>query len=344
MPRRDAMKVCVFGAGAVGGVIGGLLAAAGAEVSLIARGAHLDALRQGGCKVDAGGRRFHTRLVCTDDPAGLGPQDYVILSVKAPGLAAAAGRIAPLLGPETAVITAMNGIPWWFFDGFPPAAADAPASTPAPAPVSLPWLDPGGRIAQAIAFRRVVGCVLHLGAVVPEPGVVRLVSGDRVILGEPGGEASARVRALADALAPTLLAAEIAADVRHEIWLKLLGNFNFGPIGALTGATNGEIGADPGLRALCAETYEEAARAGARLGLHPGMTADERIDLGAALGDFKTSMLQDFERRRPPEIDAILRVVADIGAAVGEPMPQTRALLALAARKARELGIYEAPA
>ncbi len=333
------MKVCVFGAGAVGGVMGGLLAAAGAEVSLIARGAHLEALRRDGCKVDAGGRRFHTHPVCADDPAGLGPQDYVILSVKAPGLAAAAERIAPLLGPETAVVTAMNGVPWWFFDGFPPAHAPAPA----PAPVSLPWLDPGGRIARAIPFRRVVGCVIHLGAVVPEPGVVRLVSGDRVILGEPGGEPSARVRALADALAPTLLAAETAADVRHEIWLKLLGNFNFGPIAALTGATNGEIGADPGLRALCAATYEEAARAGARLGLHPGMSADERIDLGAALGDFKTSMLQDFERRRPPEIDAILRAVADVGAAVGEPTPLTRALLALAAQKARGLGIYEAP-
>ena len=324
------MKICIFGAGAIGGVAGGLLSAAGYEVSMIARGAHLDAMKQRGCIVESGGRRIETAPVCSDDPADLGTQDYVILSVKAPALPEVARGIGPLLGPGTVVVTAMNGVPWWFFDGFP-AGGDK---------ISLGGLDPDRALAGAIKSERLIGCVIHMGATVVEPGVVRHVADNRFILGEPGGQPSSRVRALAEALNRTPLDATVSDDIRHEIWLKLLGNFNFNPIAALTGATNGDIGADPQIRALCAATYDEAVRVGARLGLQPGMTADERIDIGASLGDFKASMLQDFEKGRPPEIDAIVGVVVEIGNALGEPMPLTRAVLALVAQKARGLGIY----
>jgi len=224
----------------------------------------------------------------------------------------------------------MNGIPWWFFDGFP---AGGPK-------IDIPVLDPNGTIATAIPTNRVIGCVVHMGAALPEPGAVRRVAGGLLILGEAAGLVSPRLTALADAFAGTPLDVRTTDALRQEIWLKLLGNFNFAPISALTGATNGRIGADAGLRTLCAAMFDEAAEAGRRLGLDPGMTADERTDLGAALGDFKTSMLQDFEKGGRPEIDAIVGAVAALGAATGVPMPVTGALLALAAAKARGMGLY----
>jgi len=324
------MKVCVFGAGSIGGVIGGVLAHAGHDVSLIARGAHLQALRTNGCRVESGGQVFTVHPAASDTPADFGPQDIVVVAVKAPAMPAVAAGIAPLLGPETAVVPAMNGIPWWFFDGFPKNGPH----------VSVPKLDPDGALAAAIPTERVIGCVVHMGSMVPAPGVIRHVADNRLILGEATGGVTERLTAFASAFAGTTLAATVTEDLRQEIWLKLLGNFNFAPVSSLTGATNGEIGADPRLRKLCADLFEEAAEAGRRIGLEPAMTADERTTMGASLGDFRTSMLQDFDKSRPPEIDAIVGAVVEIGRATGTPMPVSEAVLALVEQKARGMGLY----
>ena len=324
------MKICVYGAGAIGGLIGGVLAETGHDVSLIARGAHLAALRDRGLAVETSGMTIEVRPVVTDNPADLGPQDVVVVAVKAPAMALVAAGIGPLLGSETIVMPAMNGIPWWFFDGFPENGPE----------IALPALDPDGALAAAVPTHRVIGCVVHLGALVPEPGRVRHVADNRLILGEAKGGLSDRLCGLVEAFAPTPLSGLSTDNLRQEIWLKLLGNFNFAPVSSLTGATNGEIGADPGLRRLCADMFEEAAEAGRRIGLSPGMTADERTDLGASLGNFRTSMLQDFDKSRPPEIDAIVGAVAAVGRATGVPMPCTDAVLALVSAKARGLGLY----
>lgn len=324
------MKICVFGAGSIGGVVGGVLAHAGHDVSLIARGAHLQALQANGCRVESGGQVFTVHPAASDTPADFGQQDVVVVAVKAPAMPAVAAGIAPLLGPETAVVPAMNGIPWWFFDGFPENGPHIP----------VPKLDPDGALAAAIPTERVMGCVVHMGSMVPEPGVIRHVADNRLILGEATGGVTDRLAAFAAAFAGTTLAATVTENLRQEIWLKLLGNFNFAPVSSLTGATNGEIGADPGLRKLCADLFEEAAEAGRRIGLEPGMTADERTTMGASLGDFRTSMLQDFDKSRPPEIDAIVGAVVEIGRATGTPMPVSESVLALVEQKARGMGLY----
>ncbi len=319
------MKICIYGAGAIGGLIGGYLAREGHDVSLIARGAHLAALKADGVTVEMpDGASYSAVCAASDDPADLGPQDVVFVAVKNPALPSVAAGIAPLLGPDTAVVTAMNGLPWWFFDGFP---ADGPV-------IDIPALDPDGTISASIATGRVVGCVVHMGAAVPAPGAARHMGGGLLIFGEAEGPVSDRVRTLADLFAPTPLETKLTDDLRLEIWLKLLGNFNFGPISALTGATNGAIGADPALRKLANDLFEEAAEAGRRVGLAPDMTADARTDLGASLGDFKTSMLQDFEAGKAPEIDAIVAAPVELGRAVGVPMPVSEAVLALVRAKA----------
>lgn len=324
------MKICVYGAGSIGGLLGGVLAQAGHDVSLIARGPHLEALKSNGCTIETGGRTFTVHPAVSDDPADFGPQDYVIVSVKAPAMAAVAAGIGPLLGPDTVVVPAMNGIPWWFFHGFPEDGPD----------IDFPPLDPDGALAVAIATERVIGCVVHMGSMVPEPGVIRHVADNRLIFGEARGGVTGRLEELVAAFAGSTLDATATDNLRQEIWLKLLGNFNFAPVSSLTGATNGEIGADPGLRKLCADLFEEAAEAGRRIGLDPGMTADERTEMGASLGDFRTSMLQDFDKSRRPEIDAIIGSVVEIGRATGTPMQVSESVLALVTQKARGLGLY----
>lgn len=324
------MKICIVGAGAVGGFVGVMLARAGHEVSLVARGAHLAAMRAGGVRLETGGKTLTAHPAVSDDPAAFGPQDIVILSVKAPALCDVARRIGPLLGPETPVVTAMNGLPWWFFTGFAHEFGDrVPAC-----------IDPDGALAASIAIKRIIGCVVHLGCSVPEPGVIRHGAGNHLILGEPSGEASERAEGLAVALTGAGFGAAVSPRIRQDYWLKLLGNFNFGPVSVLTGATNEEIASDPGVRQFLAATMAEAIRVGERFGLEPGMSIEERIDLGAALGAFKTSMLQDFAKGRPLEIDTIVKVVAEMGAIAGEPTPMVDAMLALLAQKARLAGLY----
>lgn len=323
------MKICIYGAGAIGGFLGVRLAQAGHAVSMIARGEHLAALREKGCTLDSGGERVTVHPACTDDPGDLDPQDFVVVSVKAPALPSVLSAVAPLLGPDTAIVTAMNGVPWWFFDGF---ETDRP--------VHADWLDPDGALAAAASTDRVIGCVVHAGASVPEPGLIRHAADDRFLLGEASRQNTERCRNLAAAVTEAGLRGIVADDIRREIWLKLLGNFNFGAISVLTGATNEQIAGDPAIRELCIETFEEAARVGRALGLEPGMSACERVDLGGSLGAFKTSMLQDFTRGRPLEIDTIVRPISEFGRQLGVATPQCDALLALLSQVARLKGLY----
>lgn len=323
------MRICVYGAGSVGGLIGGALARQGHDVALIARGAHLEALKAAGCTVETGGERFTVHPLCTDDPGEAGVQDYVVIAVKEPALRGVAERVAPLLDADTVVATAMNGLPWWFFDGFPEGGPE----------ISLSGLDPDGTISSAIPIDRLIACVVHVGADVPEPGVIRHLADRRLIFGAAGGVPADRAAKLADAFVPTPIDATVTPRARQEIWLKLLGNFNFAPISALTGATTRAIGTDPALRRLCVDMFEEAAAAGRAVGLESGMTAEERTDLGVSLGEFRTSMLQDFEKGRPPEIKSIVASVVEFGRAVGVSMPVSEAVLALVSRKAKEMGI-----
>ncbi len=323
------MKVAIFGAGAIGGLIGGLLARAGQDVSLIARGPYLEALKTRGCTVLTGNDRFTVRPFCTDTPADLPPQDYVIVAVKAPALPAAVKGIAQLVGPETVIVTAMNGIPWWYFRDFP---ARGPR-------VDLPRLDPGNRIASALPGDRIIGCAVHVAAMVVKPGIIRHMADNRLIFGAAGSGLEVELTRLVNAFRETFVNATATPHLRQELWDKLLGNFPFGPIAALTGASTATIGTDPGLRRLCFSMYEEAAEAGRAVGLEPVGTARQRIDLGASLGNFKVSMLQDFEQARRPEIEAIVGSVLEIGRATGVPMPVSEVLYALVLRKAFAMGL-----
>jgi 2-dehydropantoate 2-reductase len=314
------VKVCVVGAGAVGGLIGARLALAGFDTAAVARGATLEALRGHGWRL-ASGERAPVRA--TDTPAELGPQDLVVLAVKAPALPGAAARIGPLLGGDTIVVPAMNGVPWWFLGGTP-----------------LRSVDPDGAIAAAIPRHRVLGCVVHLAGTVSEPGVVRHTGGNELIIGEPDGGAGERVARVVDALCVAGFAARPSADVRTDIWYKLWGNLTMNPISALTGATADRILDDPLVNQFCLAVMAEAARIGAKIGCPIAQSGPDRMAITRRLGAFKTSMLQDAEAGRPIELDALVTAVREIGAHVGEPTPAVDTLLGLTRLSARVRGLY----
>jgi 2-dehydropantoate 2-reductase len=324
------MRVCIFGAGAIGGFIGGMLANAGHEVSLLARGQHLTALRANGLTVETGGRKLTSLPRVSDRPADLGPQDFVIVAVKGPALPSVVRTIGPLLGPETAVVFALNGIPWWFFNGGPHTGR------------TLKSVDPDGSLAAGLDPKRIVGCVVHIGCSVPAPGMIRHASGDLFIIGEALGGDSERCRALARAFKEAGMTCEISSRIQRDIWMKFLGNMTMGPISVLTGATLVEIAEDPETRKLCADMMEEAIAVGAKFALDPGMGIYERIDLGGKLGRFKTSMLQDYEKQRPMEIDTFLSSLVEMAALVEMPVPRVEAVRALLIQKARLAGLYPA--
>jgi 2-dehydropantoate 2-reductase len=324
------MKVSVFGAGAVGGFIAGMLAEAGHDISLVARGPHLEAVRHRGLTLETGGRRLVSRPHASDRPEDLGPQDVVIVSVKSPALAQVVPALGPLLGRDTVVVFAMNGIPWWFFHGL-----GGPFEGH-----HLRSVDPDGRLTASLDVRRVMGCVVHIGCLVPAPGVVRHASGNLFILGDPAGGESARCTALAQAFNAAGLKTEIARRIQQDIWMKFLGNMSMGPISVLTGSTLRGIAEDPGGSKVCIDMMTEAMAVGARFGLDPGMTAERRLALGAELGHFKTSMLQDFEKQRPMEIDTLVSVVIEMARLVGLPVPTIETVHALVVHKARLAGLY----
>lgn len=313
------MRACVYGTGAIGGFVAARLAAAGYEVVAIARGATLAALRRASLRLYSPDGDLFVRLQAESDPAAAGPQDLVFVSVKATGLPAVLPRLAPLIGPETPVVVAVNGIPWWFHE-----AIGLPGG-------QLRAADPDGSLAGAVPADRLVACVLHVACSTPKPGHVVHHGQNRFLVGAPDPAAGSLLRLAATLLGAAKIGVEAVDDIATHVWQKLLGNVNFSPVSLLTGAANDLIAGDPALRRLCAAMFEEAAPVGLRYGLDPGMTAEERIDLGGGLAGFKTSMLQDFEAGRPTELEAILGAVRELGDRAGIDTPLLDAVHALAA-------------
>jgi len=324
------MKICIYGAGAVGGFIGTKLAHAGYEVNAVARGATLKALREHGLRLQSDGILLTEKVRATDDPAELGVQDLVIVAVKATALVNVAQKIAPLIGPDTIVMTAMNGISWWFFDGFGGEYAGT----------RLASVDPDGSIAAAIPTRNVVGCVVHGSFSLTEAGFVRHSFGKRLIIGEPDGSDSGRLQRLAHLLGDAGLDIEVSRSIQTDIWFKLWGNMTMNPVSAITGATCAQMLDDPLVYRFCLDIMAEASRIGAGIGCPIAQSGEERMALTRQLGAFKTSMLQDVEAGRAVELDALVRVVREIGRMTGEPTPNIDALLGLARLHAQVRGLY----
>lgn len=319
------MKVAVFGAGATGAYLGLHLARSGVDTTLIARGPHLEAMRKNGVVVLAESGKLVAKPHCTDDPAEAGPQDYVIVTLKAHSGARAVEAMQPLLGPDTTVVTAQNGIPWWYFyrSG---GAFDGRR---------LESVDPGEKQWDGIGPERAVGCVVYPATEIVEPGVVRHRSEDRLVVGEPSGERTIRVETLRAVLAQAGFRVRVRA-VRDEIWVKLWGNVAFNPVSALTGATLDRIAGDPGTRAVARAMMSEAQEIGEALGVRFRIDLEKRIDGTAAVGAHRTSMLQDLTSGRPLEIDAVGTAVQELGQLTGVATPTIDVVLALLRLRAEE--------
>jgi 2-dehydropantoate 2-reductase len=318
------VKVCVFGAGAIGGYLGVCLARAGVEVSLVARGPHLEAIRAAGLRLQYDGEEHVARLRCTDNAAELGEQDYMIIGLKAHTIDEAVDAMLPLLGPSTSIVTASNGIPYWYFHGDDRLSG-----------VHFRSIDPGGRQWERLGPERAIGCVVFPAAEVIAPGVIRHEHGRKFPIGEPSGQKSARVELLHQAMVAGGLDAPVREDIRDEIWLKLCGNLCFNPISALTLATVDVIAGDPGTRTICRAMMLEAKTIGDHLGLHLRVDIERRIDGAGALGPHKMSMLQDLERGRSMEVEPLVGVVQELGLYTGIPTPTTDVVLALIRQRAR---------
>lgn len=323
------MKVCIVGAGAIGGLIGTRLAAnTGCEVSALARGETLAALNAEGWRLRQGDRLVTGKARASSDARKLGPQDLVVVAVKAPAMAAIAAQIGPLLKADTIVLPAMNGVPWWFSQGLP-AVGDQP----------LQSVDPGGAIARAIPLRHVIGCVVHLSAATTEPGLVQHRNGMGLIVGEPDGSTSPRLQSLHGLLAKAGFDVTSSDAIRHDIWYKLWGNMTMNPVSAITGATGDRMLDDPLVRGFCSAAMREASAVGARIGCVIEQDPEARHAVTRELGAFKTSMLVDVERGKPIELDAIVTAVHELGRRTGVPTPNVDALLGLTRLFARTRGL-----
>lgn len=323
------MKIAVFGAGAIGGYLAAKLAAAGrVDLSVVARGAHLEAMRTRGLRLVEDGveRPLPVRVAASADE--FGAQDYVVLALKAHSVAPALGQFAPLIGENTAVVTMQNGVPWWYFHRLKGPFEGR----------RIEAVDPGGVVWDAIGPQRVIGSVVYPAAEVDAPGLIRHIDGRRFSLGEPSGEKSERVARLAGELIAAGLQAPVREDIRSEIWLKLWGNLSFNPISALTGSTLAAIVADDGTRMLARTMMLEAQAVAEALGVSFPVSVDRRIKGAGDVGAHKTSMLQDLERGRPMEIDALVTAVQEMARLVGKPTPAIDAVLALVRRLAIERG------
>jgi 2-dehydropantoate 2-reductase len=305
------MKFVIAGAGAIGAYMGARMARAGLDVTVFARGPHLRAMQERGIQVRTAEGDFVARPAVSGDLEAIGPADVVFLGVKAHSLIDLAPRLAPLFGPETAVVAMQNGVPWWFFEG-----------------MHLERVDPGGVISAAIEARRVVGSIVYFATQIVEPGVVQHIEGNRISLGEPDGSRSERVRAIAEALIKSGLRCPVTARIRQEIWVKILGNVAFNPISALTGATLVRMVRDPEVNALVRSIMSETECVGKHLGLELPISIEQRIAGAAKVGEHKTSMLQDLEAGRPLELEAVVGAVIELGERMGVAMPSTRAVYA----------------
>ena len=313
------MKICIYGAGAIGAYMGAQLAETDCDVSLIARGPHLEAMQKHGLTLEMGGESRNHRIHCTGDPAELGPQDFVILTLKAHSVLPMVDDMLPLLGPETAVVTAQNGILWWYFHGL-----EGDWEQP-----HLETADPGGRIWKTLGPERAIGCVVYPSCEIVEPGVVRHLDGNRFMLGEPDGSRSERIKQLSGALSEGGMKAPVRKKIRDDIWFKLLGNATFNPVSVLTGATLEQMGTDREVRPVIHQMMREAEQVATRLGVRFPMSLEKRIDGAASVGAHKTSMLQDYEQGRPLELDALVASVTELGRMLEIPTPTIDTVLAL---------------
>ena len=323
------MKVAIYGAGATGGYLGVKLALAGVDTTLIARGPHLEAMRRGGVRLLIEGEELVAHPFCTDDPAEAGPQDFVIITLKAHSTPGVVDAMQPLLGPHTAVVTAQNGVPWWYFHG---VGGEWEGTR-------LESVDPGGRQWDGIGPGRAIGCVVYVATEIAEPGVIRHSYGNRCTLGEPSGEKTGRIRALSKALISAGVRSPVRA-IRQEIWVKLLGNVSFNPISALTLATLDRVATEPGTRAVARAMMEETRAIGEALGIRFRIDTERRIDGAAEVGAHRTSMLQDLEKGRAMEIDALVTSVQELGRLVSVPTPTIDTVLALVRQRAGVAGLY----
>ena len=325
------MKICIYGAGAIGGYMAAQLALnEAAEVTCIARGPHLAAMRANGLKLRIGGEEKTVQVNCTDDPNAAGPQDYVVVTLKAHSAAAVADQMTPLLGPDTAVVTAQNGVPWWYFYelGGPHDGA------------RLATVDPGDRQWQFIGPERVIGCVVYPAATIVEPGVIEHEYGNRFTLGEPSGEKTERVQALSSILAQAELRAPVRPKIRDEIWVKLWGNVSLNPVSALTGGTLAQMIDDPDVCGVIRAIMVEAQAVGEALDVRFAIDVEKRIAGAREVGEHKTSMLQDLELGRPMEIDALVGSVQELARLSGIATPTIDSVLALVKMRARLAGCY----
>ena len=323
------MKVAVVGAGAIGGYLGAKLALAGEAVTFIARGRNLEAIRAGGMKLvlEDGSEHVAATVKAFEDPAQAGAQDVILLTVKAHQVAALAPQLHAMYGPDTAVVTMQNGIPWWYFHGLSGALEDRPVTS----------ADPDGTIAKHIDPRRIIGSVVYPAAELVQPGIVQVVEGNRFTLGELDGSTTPRVEAIAQALIRSGLKAPIVADIRSEIWLKLWGNLSFNPISALTHATLVDICQFPLTRSLAAAMMTEAQQVAEKLGVTFRVSLEKRIAGAERVGAHKTSMLQDVEHGRAIEIEALVGSVAELGRMTATPTPHIDAVYACASLLAKTL-------
>jgi 2-dehydropantoate 2-reductase len=329
---KSAVKICVFGAGAIGGYLAVELALAGHEVCVVARGSHLRAIRQRGLKLIIRGQEKLARLPASNDPGDFGVQDVVICALKAHQAYESAPLFAPLLGERTSVVTAMNGIPWWYFHKSGGKFEGR----------HLESVDVGGRQWKLVGPERAVGCVVDPACEVVEPGVVVHEEFNRFTLGEPDGSRSTRVVELSEALTAAGFDAPIRDNIRWNIWLKLWGNVCFNPISALTGATLDRMTQEPALRSLCKSMMLETQAVNESLGIQiPGNMMDRRLAAAGAVVGHKMSMLQDVERGRSMEIDALVTVVTELGRLTGVATPVIDAVLALVQERGRALGLYQ---
>ncbi len=330
MNTSPFQKVAIVGAGAIGGWMGVHLARAGAQLSVLARGETLSSLQTNGLQLQQGGTQHTVAAKASGDAAALGVQDLVVISVKAPALASVAAQVGPLIGPNTVVLTAMNGVPWWFLQGFGgPVAGRA-----------LDSVDPGGAIARALPAPHIIGGVVHASCSVDAPGVVRHHFGDGLIVGEPSGAMSARAQALHALLLQAGFQATLSPQIQKDIWYKLWGNMTVNPVSALTGATTDRILDDELVRDFISNVMREAKAIGERIGIPIAQEPEDRHAVTRKLGAFRTSMLQDVQAGKPVELDALVSAVRELGQLSGVATPFTDALLGLSRLHARSLGLY----
>ncbi len=325
-------KIAIVGAGAIGGWMGVHLARAGAQVSVLARGDTLQALQKNGLQMHQGGELHNVSVKASNDAAALSVQDLVVISVKAPALASVAAQVGPLIGPNTVVLTAMNGVPWWFLQGFGGPVEGR----------SLSSVDPSGAIAQALPAAHIIGCVVHASCSVDAPGVIRHHFGDGLIVGEPSGQPTARVQALHALLQQAGFNATLSPQIQKDIWYKLWGNMTVNPVSAITGATTDRILDDELVRGFISNVMLEAKTIGERIGIPIAQAPEDRHAVTRKLGAFKTSMLQDVQAGKPVELDALVSAVRELGQLTQVATPFTDALLGLSRLHARGLGLYPA--